>query len=99
MDDFYLQQVKTVMKITERHAAEAASRGSLRTLKYLYEIGAPFDAHSCYNAALNGHLICLKFLVETVECPYNYSVLLGLCHNSCSVYVKSLKPIKRFWCF
>ena len=99
MEDFYLQQLKYVKSLSSRHAAEAASRGHLRALKYIHESGGSMDCHACYNAALNGHLFCLKYLVETVQCPYNYNVLLGLTHSSCESYVETLKPRLKWCCF
>ena len=46
----------------------AARRGNLEMLKYCFSNGCPCDKNaSCEQAALGGHLDCLRFLFDKVE--------------------------------
>ena len=46
----------------------AAFRGNLETLKYCFSNGCPCDEkESCKQAAIDGHLDCLRFLFDKVE--------------------------------
>ena len=48
----------------------AASRGSVRLLKWARENNIAWDAHTCYCAAKYGHLPALKYLHEN-GCPWD----------------------------
>ena len=53
----------------------AAENGHLHILEYLVERKYDQfdeDKDACENAAMNGHLDCLKFLHETAKAPWNY---------------------------
>ena len=49
---------------------EAAEGGHLECVKYMHEIGCPWDEDTCYAAAKGGHLECLKYLHEN-GCPWD----------------------------
>jgi hypothetical protein len=44
--------------------------GAVRCMKYLHELGCPWNADTCRWAAQSGHLDCLKYLHEN-GCPWN----------------------------
>ena len=50
----------------------AASRGSVRLLKWARENNIAWDAHTCYCAAKYGHLPALQYLHEN-GCPWSFS--------------------------
>ena len=43
---------------------EAASKGNMKTLQYLFDEKCPMDEQTCAEAAENGHWEILKFLRE-----------------------------------
>jgi hypothetical protein len=49
----------------------AASRGSVRLLKWARENNIAWDAHTCYCAAKYGHLPALQYLHEN-GCPWDW---------------------------
>jgi hypothetical protein len=52
----------------ERTIVEAACFGNLEILKYCFSNGCPCDEEkSCKQAAIGGHLDCLRFLVDKVK--------------------------------
>ena len=44
----------------ERFCAQMALNGNVELLEFLHEKGCPWDEDTCYKAAENGHLECLK---------------------------------------
>ena len=50
----------------------AASRGSVRLLKWARENNIAWDAHTCYCAAKYGHLPALQYLHEN-GCPWSFA--------------------------
>jgi len=48
----------------------AASNGNLEVVKYLRQLGFPWDAWTCVFAAMNGHLEILKWARDD-GCPWN----------------------------
>jgi len=55
----------------ERTINAAAEQGNLEMVKYCVAKKCPIDAWACANAALNGHLECLKYLREEAKAPWN----------------------------
>jgi len=52
----------------ERTIKAAAEEGNLEMLKYCFSNGCPCDEEkSCFKAAINGHLDCLRFLFDKVK--------------------------------
>ena len=52
----------------ERTIVEAACFGNLEILKYCFSNGCPCDEEkSCFQAAIKGHLDCVRFLFDKVE--------------------------------
>ena len=49
----------------------AASQGNLEMVKYCVANECPIDEDACANAALHGHLSCLKYLREEVKAPWD----------------------------
>ena len=49
----------------------AASQGNLEMVKYCVANACPIDADACANAALYGHLECLKYLHEEAKAPWD----------------------------
>ena len=47
----------------------AASQGNLEMVKYCVANECPIDKNACANAALRGHLECLKYLREEAKAP------------------------------
>ena len=45
----------------ERFCAQMARNGNVELLKFLRENGCPWDRFTCYKAAENGHLECLRY--------------------------------------
>ncbi|CAL6327931.1 unnamed protein product [Bathycoccus prasinos] len=50
----------------------AAGQGNLEMVKYCVANECPIGEYACANAALNGHLECLKYLHEEVKAPWTY---------------------------
>ena len=50
----------------------AAYQGNLEMVKYCVANECPIDVLACANAALNGHLECLKYLREEVKAPRDF---------------------------
>jgi len=48
-------------------SSAAAEQGNLEMLKYCFEHGCPLDDYTAVCAAHNGHLGCLKFLIEDAK--------------------------------
>ena len=55
----------------------AASRGSVRLLKWARVNDRVWSSYTCYSAALNGHLPVLQYLHEN-GCPWDFIT----CHNA-----------------
>jgi len=83
--DFYLQVAKTnkleLLKwIREEKKCEwdeetinaAAEQGNLEMVKYCVANECPIDVFACADAALEGHLECLKYLREEVKAPWDF---------------------------
>ena len=52
----------------EKTITGAANKGNLEMLKYCFSNGSPCDeGESCRQAAIKGHLDCLRFLVDKVK--------------------------------
>ena len=49
----------------------AAEQGNLEMVKYCVANECPIDKNACANAALRGHLECLKYLHEEVKAPWD----------------------------
>ena len=49
----------------------AAEHGNLEMVKYCVANECPIDAFACANAALEGHLECLKYLREEAKAPWD----------------------------
>ena len=49
----------------------AAFQGNLEMVKYCVANECPIDAFACANAALEGHLECLKYLREEAKAPWD----------------------------
>eukprot|EP01032_Pedospumella_encystans_P024046 gene24046-27205_t len=54
-----------------RCAHKVAAMGSLESLVLISKLGLPWDSHTCDAAADEGHVECLKFLMEN-GCPVRY---------------------------
>ena len=50
----------------------AAEQGNLEMIKYCVANESPIDLMACANAALNGHLECLKYLREEAKAPWDF---------------------------
>jgi hypothetical protein len=59
-------------KWDDRTIDAAAYRGNLEMVKYCVANECPIDEYACANAALKGHLACLKYLREEVKAPWNW---------------------------
>ena len=49
----------------------AAEQGNLEMVKYCVANECPINEYACANAALHGHLSCLKYLREEVKAPWD----------------------------
>jgi hypothetical protein len=50
----------------------AAEQGNLEMVKYCVANECPIDVFACADAALEGHLECLKYLREEVKAPWDF---------------------------
>ena len=66
----YERVVRLLGEAAERVCNVAASRGSVRLLKWARENHLAWSAGTCHHAALNGHLPALKYLHEN-GCPWD----------------------------
>ena len=71
----------------------AASRGSVRLLKWTRENNLDWSTDTCYCAALNGHLPALKYLHEN-GCPWDYRT----CFRSRNGHLPALKYVHENGC-
>jgi len=62
-------------------SAVAAEQGNLEMVKYCVANRCPINAWACANAALNGHLDCLKYLHEVVKAPWDSKTAYGAATN------------------
>jgi len=69
---YYESPFANLWKPNLNQCAYAAYAGKIETVKWLREIGCPWDTRSCAYAAENGQLDTLKYLHEN-ECPWNYA--------------------------
>ena len=72
----------------------AASRGSVRLLKWTRENNLPWDIQTCSTAAHNGHLPALKYLHEN-ECPWDSEACLYAAQNG---HLPALKYLHENGC-
>ena len=49
----------------------AAEKGNLEMIKYCVAKKCPINRWACAEAAVNGHLECLKYLREEVKAPWD----------------------------
>ncbi|CAL6325547.1 unnamed protein product [Bathycoccus prasinos] len=71
--------------------AAAALRGNLEMLRYCFSNGCPCDEEeSCVQAALGGHLDCLRFLFDKVK-PSRKTEKEAAIQATCGGYVEILK--------
>ena len=59
----------------------AAEQGNLEMVKYCVANGCPIDAFACANAALEGHLECLKYLREEAKAPWDFKTAYWAAEN------------------
>ena len=59
-------------KWDKRTINAAAEQGNLEMVKYCVANECPVDWRACANAALKGHLECLKYLREEVKAPWDW---------------------------
>ena len=59
----------------------AARQGNLEMVKYCVANQCPIDVYACANAALNGHLECLKYLREEAKAPWDFRTADGAAQN------------------
>jgi hypothetical protein len=57
-------------KWDDRTIDAAAYQGNLEMVKYCVANECPIDEYACANAALKGHLACLKYLREEAKAPW-----------------------------
>ena len=69
----------------------ATAKGNLEMLKYCFSNGCPCDEEkSCEQAAIEGHLDCLRFLFDKVE-PSQYAEMEAAEQAACKGHVDILK--------
>jgi len=76
------------LPLTRWLPAAAAENGHIECLRFLHNIGCPWDARTCEAAAKGGQLLCLKYAHEN-RCPWDRSVSSMAClrgHLDCLRY-------------
>jgi hypothetical protein len=75
----------------ERTIKAAAFKGNLEILKYCFSNGCPCEEkEACTQAAIEGHLDCLRFLFDKVE-PSQYAEMQAAEQAACKGHVDILK--------
>ena len=59
------------LHILEYLVGRAALEGNLNEVQYCVRYECPIDEYACANAALKGHLACLKYLHEKAKAPWD----------------------------
>ena len=59
----------------------AANQGNLEMVKYCVANECPIDEVACANAALHGHLECLKYLREEAKAPWSWQTAMWAAGN------------------
>jgi hypothetical protein len=71
----------TILQWSAIHTVHFSASGNLECLKYIHEIGCPFDLITTLCAAENGQLDVLRWLYEN-GCPWNvYTTMIAGLHD------------------
>ena len=71
----------------------AAEKGNLEMIKYCVAKKCPINRWACAEAAVNGHLECLKYLREEVKAPWDYLTAVGRLKMVISTYSNILLSV------